>query len=144
MASRRYAAAFSRATIRLAAAALSVFVSSARVIAENSGWTERIAGQYEGELQSGSGFNPVTTHLKKPAGDTIEGFYILIEPTGRKVGGELTECAPLPAHELSCRWHDEYGSGRLVLTFDADLKSFQGRWSPSASQRWLPWSGTKR
>lgn len=108
------------------------------------GWIGEIAGEYRGALLTGNDFAPVVSTLRIQSDATIVGHYVFVEPSGKTVGGELTDCAPMPSRELVCRWHDEYGTGWLVLTFDKSLKSFRGRWSSSQSPaRWHPWSGRR-
>lgn len=123
--------------------AISPMVAAAQPVDYDS-WIEKTEGEYRGELLTGNAFAPVVTTLRVQSAATIVGHYVFVEPSGKNVGGELTDCAPMPSRELGCRWHDEYGTGRLVLTFDANLKSFRGRWSSSQSPaRWQPWSGRR-
>lgn len=110
----------------------------------DSSWATRVAALYEGELVSDGQYAPVSTYFKIGHSPLPAGHYVFVEPSGKRIGGELTDCTPSPSLELACRWHDPYGSGRVVFMFAKDLRSFKGRWSDADQRAWYPWNGSKK
>ena len=126
------------------AIAVTIVLAICPARARNADFFESIAGRYEGDLRGGNGIEPVTTFLEAVPPSSLRGNYIFVEPGNRRTAGELTDCQSAMPLEVSCRWHDRYGSGYVVFSFAADLLSFRGQWSSQSQSRPLPWNGVRK
>jgi hypothetical protein len=90
----------------------------------------RLAGTYDGIIQSTGPDSPGTTVLTVSDRGVIGGTYRYMDgPTPAE--GKLRGCV-LDGVLLTCLWFDAYGSGSLVVAFDPDLRSFAGSWYHSS------------
>jgi hypothetical protein len=103
---------------------------------------QHFAGTYKGSLLSANGDTPSTTTLAA-AGGLLTGQYSFVDTDGSTATGTLDACR-VQARLVTCRWRDNYGTGLLRMSFDADYCEFKGEWATSiVAQAWAYWNGSK-
>lgn len=86
----------------------------------------RLAGTYNGTIQSAGSNSPGTTILVVSDTGKIDGSYSYQDgATGGS--GQLRDCV-FENVTLNCVWVDNYGSGSLIVTFDPEFHGFRGAW----------------
>ena len=108
----------------------------------------RIAGTYEGIIQSAGQNLPGTTRLMVSDTGVIGGAY-LYQDGDTQGTGQLRGC-DFDGRILRCAWFDRYGTGTLVAAFDPDFRAFRGSWFdvslPQPHDRpdgGYPWTGNR-
>jgi hypothetical protein len=86
----------------------------------------RLAGTYEGSIQSAGQDLPGTTRLIVSDTGAIGGAYVYQDGTVQEPG-QLRGCE-FDGRILRCAWFDRYGTGTLVVAFDPDFRAFRGSW----------------
>lgn len=100
------------------------------------------AGSYAGELMELGEMVPVTTELFTD-GDRLLGRYTFGHTEEDE--GFLTDCRVVKPHFVSCTWTDVYGTGSLVMRFDALRLGFDGAWAAADNPEELaPWNGQRQ
>jgi hypothetical protein len=96
---------------------------------------------YVGCVEASGSNLPVATALR-PGARGLTGFYVLLEPDGRRVEGSLGPASRKAAGDsVRFRWKDEYGEGDLVIEFSADASSFNGFWTTDGDSQPSAWWG---
>ena len=103
----------------------------------------QIAGSYKSSIFSGSTEFPGTTKFGVDKDGAITGTYQLTEQDGTVVPGKLTDFRTVGPNKLQCKWEDKNGTGDFVLTFKADMSSFEGLWNDDGSDEKHAWNGKK-
>jgi hypothetical protein len=118
-------------------------------------WLRAVTGSYRGDVSGEDYRDPVITEFFLTPEGTVVGSYLIVESSedgisepidGESVGvvlGALTDCEAIMVAQLSCTWHDRYGSGSLKLTFDEDFSGFEGRWNLDSDPATYPWTGAR-
>lgn len=86
----------------------------------------RLAGNFDGIIQSAGVDSAGTTVLTVAQSGAIGGHYTYLDGT-TPAKGELRGCR-LTDVVLNCLWFDSYGSGTLVVAFEPDFTAFRGSW----------------
>ena len=114
-------------------------------------------GTFKGSLIS-TNTEFVITRFFTNKRDEIVGDYTTVpyEGSSTKVeSGTLDTCKTFPDSELHCKWHDQHGTGLLVIQFDEQASEFRGMWFDDRRERiphmlrkyWLEktsWNGVRQ
>lgn len=84
-------------------------------------------GRFKGNCQTGTKQTfPVETELVSLADGWMSGSYVM-HLQGEYQKGTLT-VSSIKGHHAVFNWQDQYGAGKLVVTFSKDFGDFTGTW----------------
>lgn len=99
-------------------------------------------GAYKGTIVSSGIRNKSLTNIVKTKDKKLVGTYYFME-NSNKVNGELDQCYWQSAMQLKCKWHDKYGTGNLLMTFNKNYTAFNGTWNLKDDKSVYLWTGSK-
>jgi len=100
-------------------------------------------GIYVGTVESSGQEAGVVTRLD-PSSQGLIGSYMFEEQNAGVQLGTLTDCKASASHQLSCTWHDFYGTGVLELNLSASGDEWLGRWRAANDPQWFMWNGKRQ
>ena len=116
-------------------------------LADSTGWVQQVPGAYSGQVSGGNYSAPIITEFILTTDGDLFGSYAILENAGTAEAdlalGVLTNCQANVDYQLSCTWHDRYGSGTLNLGFTEDLATFDGQWNADGETVIFPWTGER-
>lgn len=99
-------------------------------------------GRYCGKLLSAGQTVNVETVLSPGPTGRLEGTYEF-DDAGATTSGTLSERPGGSGLTRTFEWLDKYGTGLLVVTFEASLESFEGNWAAGDATPDQMWNGRK-
>lgn len=101
-----------------------------------------LAGTYCGKLWSAGEIVDAVTELSVGKDGRLVGKYEF-DDAPADTTGTLREEKPSIGRKRTLIWEDVYGTGKLVITFNAGLDSFTGLWGADWEEPDAQWDGSR-